>query len=234
MGAAIADALQIRGVLFAAILEAFQRDFTHLIHVGAGWSLAYLPWRRRQIVRLLDPLHSWLALDGLGFHDTYFYHARILAGWRRRASGYALRAYDQGVGRALWFVAAGSSTRAADLVSRFPAWRQSDLWSGLGLAMAYAGPANAGEMESVCRRAGDHECSFAQGVAFACEARVLASCVPSHTDVAARAVSGADAQFLAQLARDTRANLPGQDGDLPRYELWRQAVAAALSRNAEG
>ena len=184
-------------------------------------------------MRLLDPIHSWLAFDGLGFHDTYFHHTRILAGWRRRGSGYALRAYDQGVGRALWFVAAGSATRAAGLVSGFRASRQSDLWSGLGLAMAYAGPLKAGEIESVCQRAGVHEPSFAQGVAFACEARVLASCVPSHTDVAARAVSGADARILAQLARDTRAGLPGADGDLPQYELWRQAMAAALSRTTE-
>jgi hypothetical protein len=233
MGAVIADALHIRGALFAAILEAFKRDFTYLIHVGAGWSFAYLPWRRRQIVRLLDPLHSWLAFDGLGFHDTYFHHTRILAGWRRPGSGYALRAYDQGVGRALWFVAAGCATKAAGLVSGFRASRQSDLWSGLGLAMAYAGPLKAGEIESICQRTGVHEPSFAQGIAFACEARVLASYVPSHTDVAARAVSGADARFLAQLARDTRASLPGPDGDLPQYEHWRQAVAAALSRTTE-
>ena len=233
MGAAIVDALQMGGHLLAALLEAFERNFTYLIHVGAGWSFAYLPWRRRRIVTSLDPIHSWLAFDGLGFHDTYFHHARILAGWRRRGSGYALRTYDQGVGRALWFVAAGSATRAAGLVSGFPASRRSDLWSGLGLAMAYAGPLKAGEIEIVCQRAGIHEVSFAQGIAFACEARVLASCVPSHTDVAARAVSGADARFLAQLARDTRASLPGPDGDLPQYELWRQAVAAALSQRTE-
>jgi hypothetical protein len=233
MGAAIVDALQMRGHLLKGLLEAFEQNFSYLIHVGAGWSFAYLPWRRRRIVGLLDPIHSWLAFDGLGFHDSYFHHTRILAGWRRRGSGYAMRAYDQGVGRALWFVAAGSATNAADLISGFPAWRQSDLWSGLGLAMAYAGPANAGEIEGVCRRAGVYAPCFAQGVAFACEARVLASCVPSHTDVAARAVAGADARSLAQLTRDTRASLPGPDGDLPQYELWRQPVAAALSRRTE-
>jgi hypothetical protein len=233
MGAAIADALQMRGHLLAGLLEASGRNFTYLIHVGAGWSFAYLPWRRRRIAGLLDPIHGWLAFDGLGFHDTYFHHTRILAGWRRRGSGYAMRAYDQGVGRALWFVAAGSSTKAVDLISGFPASRQSDLWSGLGLAMAYAGPANADEVESVCRRACAHESSFAQGVAFACEARARASYVPSHTDVVAHAVSGRDARFLAQLARDTRAGLRGPDGNLPQYEHWRQAVAAALSRRTE-
>lgn len=233
MSAAIVDALQIPGHLLAALLEAFGRNFTYLVHVGSGWSFAYLPWRRRQIVRLLDPIHSWLAFDGLGFHDTYFHHTGILAGWRRRGSGYVLRAYDQGVGRALWFIAGGSTTKAAGLIADFPAGRQSDLWSGLGLAMAYAGPMNSDEIEGACLRAGIHKYCFAQGIAFACEARVRASYVPSHTDLAARSVCRTDAQLLAQLVRDARANLPGSDGDPPRYELWRQAVAAALSRTME-
>jgi enediyne biosynthesis protein E3 len=234
MGAAIVDALQMRGHLLAALLEAFEQNFTYLIHVGAGWSFAYVPWRRYQIVRLLDPIHSWLAFDGLGFRDTYFHHTEILAGWRRRVSSYALHAYDQGVGRALWFAAGGTPTKATDLIRGFPVGRQSDLWSGLGLAMAYAGPVNAREIEDAFQRAGRHDFSFAQGIAFACEARVRASCVPSHTDVAARAVSGADAEFLAQLTRDARASLSGSFGDLPPYELWRQAVVAALSSAREG
>jgi hypothetical protein len=233
MGAAIVDAVQRRGHLLTELLETFERNFTYLLHVGAGWSFAYLPWRRRRIMKLLDPIHSWLAFDGLGFRDTYFHAARILAGWRRRGSGYALRAYDQGVGRALWFVAAGSTIKAAGLIAGFPALRQSDLWSGLGLAMAYAGPVSAGEIKNAYRCAGVHKFSFAQGVAFACEARVLASFVPSHTDVAAHAVSGADARLLAQLARDTRASLPGPERDVPQYELWRQAMAAALSRKTK-
>jgi hypothetical protein len=234
MGAAVVDALEIRGRFLAALLEALGRNFTYLIHVGAGWSLAYVPWRRRQIAGSLDPIHGWLAFDGLGFHDTYFHHTRILAGWRRSRSGYAVRAYDQGIGRALWFITGGDGTAAAGLISGFPAPRQSDLWSGLGLAMAYAGPIGAEEIESVWQSAWPHKSSFAQGVAFACEARVRASCVPPHTELVARVVCNADAHWLAQLTSDTKAGLPGSDGDLPRYELWRQALAAALASKMEG
>jgi enediyne biosynthesis protein E3 len=233
MGAAVVDALEIRGTFLAALLEALGCNFTYLIHVGAGWSLAYVPWRRRRIAGLLDPIHSWLAFDGLGFRDTYFHHARILAGWHRSRSGYAVHAYDQGIGRALWFITAGAGTVAAGLISGFPAQRQSDLWSGLGLAMAYAGPVAADEIERTCQSAGAHKSSFAQGVAFACEARVRASCVPPHTELVARIVCNADAHWLAQLTSDTKAGLPESDGDLPRYELWRQALAAALAPRME-
>ncbi len=234
MGAAIADAVSFRKSLFPACLKAFESDFTYLAHVGAGWSLARVPWRRRRILGELDPLLRWLAFDGLGFHDTYFYHRRILAGWRRERSGYAARSYDQGVGRALWFVAGGSVAAAIKLISSLPESRHAesrlgDLWSGLGLAMTYAGQAAADDFAVACEAAGPHRKQFAQGIAFACEARALARHIPDHTDLAARTVWGIDAEQLSCLVRQARDRLPEAESDLPRYEIWRRAVAGSLA-----
>ena len=225
MGAAIADALSFRKLLLPACIEAFEFGFTYLAHVGAGWSLARVPWRRRRILAELDPLLRWLAFDGLGFHDTYFSHRRILAGWRRERYGYAARAYDQGVGRGIWFVAGGSVLAAIDLLSALPVSRHGDHWSGLGLAMTYAGPVTADDIASACEAAGPHRVQFAQGVAFACEARVLARYVPAHTDLAARAVWGIGAEEVSGLVRQARDRLPKAENDPPRYEIWRRAVA---------
>ncbi len=229
MGAAVVDALPFRHSLLPACIAVFKHDFTYLAHVGAGWALARVPWRRRHILAPLDPLHRWLAFDGLGFHDTYFSHHRILGGWRRRQLGYAARAYDQGVGRALWFVAGGSTTDAIDLILAFPASRQGDLWSGLGLATAYAGPVDRDEIAGALQFAGASAEHYAQGVAFACEARVLAGHVPAHTEMAAHIVAGRGAKLLSDLVREARDRLPdAADDGLPRYELWRRSVAAAL------
>jgi enediyne biosynthesis protein E3 len=232
MGAAVADSLPFRQTLLLACIEAFKSDFLYLIHVGAGWALARVPWRRRQILASLDPLHRWLAFDGLGFHDTYFYHRHILAGWRREPDGYNARAYDQGVGRALWFVASGSATAAVEMISALPAARHPDLWAGLGLAMAYAGPLHRNRMAVVVQMAGANWTHFAQGVAFACEARVLARHVPVHTHLTAVAVWDLGAEEVAGLVRAARDRLPATDGDPPRYELWRRSVADAFSPTA--
>lgn len=230
MGAAIADAVSLRKPLLPACLKTFETDFAYLAHVGAGWSLARVPWRRRRILAELDPLLRWLAFDGLGFHDTYFRHRRILAGWRRERTGYAARAYDQGVGRALWFVAGGSAPAAIRLLSAFPEARRGDVWSGLGLAMTYAGLATADDLAAACEASGQHRPQFAQGVAFACEARVLARHVPADTDLAARIVWGIGAEDLSRLVRKVRDRLPRTEGDLPRYEIWRMAVADSLTQ----
>jgi enediyne biosynthesis protein E3 len=230
MGAAIADTLSFGKPLLPACIDAFKSDFTYLVHVGAGWSLARVPWRRRRIVAELDPLLRWLAFDGLGFHDTYFHHRRIRAGWRRERSGYAARAYDQGVGRALWFVGGGLVSEAVRLISSLPKSGHPDHWSGLGLAMTYAGPGTGDDLAVACEAAGEHRAQFAQGAAFGCEARVLAQHVPSHTELAARAIWGVGAEELSGIVRKAHDRLPETEGDLPRYEIWRMALAASFSQ----
>ncbi|MBR1147545.1 DUF1702 family protein [Bradyrhizobium sp. AUGA SZCCT0431] len=229
MGFAIADALPLQKPNLPHFLRSFEREFSYLTHVGTGWALARVPWRRRQILAQLDPVHYWLAYDGLGFHDTYFYHLRVLAGWSRQRTSYISRVYDQGVGRALWFASGGSVAATTRLIASFPSQRQSDLWSGLGLAMAYAGPADEGDIADALENAGDCKSRFAQGVAFACEARALARHIPAQTDLAARNVSGASAEALSALVRDVRRNLPPAGADTPLYEIWQRQVAAAIT-----
>lgn len=229
MGCAIADILPFRKRSFAKHLQTFERDFSYLTHVGAGWALARVPWRRAAILAPLDPVHHWLAYDGLGFHDTFFHHRRILAGWRRQPPAYAGRAYDQGVGRALWFVGGGSVAAATGLICTFPGARQGDLWSGLGLAMAYAGPTDEADLYLAFGNSGEHGVHFGQGVAFACEARARARHIPMHTDMAATMVTGIGAAELSALVREARNRLSADGADAPAYEIWRRKTANAIS-----
>lgn len=226
MGTAVSDALPFRTALFPEILALLDRDFTYLAHVGAGWALARVPWRKRQILKRLDPLHRWLAFDGLGFHDCYFYPRKVLNGWRRERGIYATRAYDQGVGRALWFVGGGSAVRGAREIWRLAGQRHGDLFSGLGLAMAYAGPATREDIQDLLELSGREHCHVAQGLAFACEARARAGHIPAHTHAAAHAL-GFEASALSALVRRSRESLSEGDGE-PRYEAWRRRVSVEI------
>jgi len=234
MGFAVADTLPLGKPHLPDYLKAAEENFSYLAHVGVGWAMARLPWRRRALLAGLDPVLRWLAFDGMGFHDTYFNFARICRGWRRQDAGYAARAYDQGVGRELWFVSGGAPHRAVRLITDFPQRRQADLWSGLGLAMTYAGQSESGDIAAVCRESRRLAPHLAQGVAFACEAHALAREIPSHTDGVARELTGQDAIALSALVRGERARLPAADDDeMPRYEIWRCNVAVAMARLLE-
>lgn len=229
MATAIADALPFATARLPQALNRFDREFTYLVHVGAGWALARVPWRRRRILAALDPLLMWLAYDGLGFHDCYFKPAKVLADWRRIREGYAAQAYDQGVGRALWFASGAEPQRAAAAIRRLPTGRAGDLFAGLGLAMTYAGPNSRCELAEALRLAGREAAAFGQGIAFACEARARAGYIPGHTRTAAEAI-GFEAAELAALTRQAREELPALEREVPRYELWRRRMSDVVAR----
>ncbi|HEV3000550.1 MAG TPA: DUF1702 family protein, partial [Solirubrobacteraceae bacterium] len=156
----------------AAFLAGPGEPHVYMVHVGAGWALARLR-RGPRALAALDPLLRSLALDGYGFHSGYFAPRRHLGEQRvpRRLTGYAARAFDQGLGRCSWFATGGEAARAAGVIARFPAVRRPDLWSGLALAVTYAGPASE-EALRVLRTAGaPHAPHLAQGAAFAAAAR---------------------------------------------------------------
>lgn len=228
MGTAVLDTFRGKNPHLPSYLVEFERDYTYLAYVGVGWALGRLPWRSRRLMPMLDPLLGWLAYDGVGFHDTYFNPERSRRGWHRFHSGYAVRAYDQGVGRALWFVTGGSIDGSVAVIQSFDPARAGDVWSGLGLAMTYAGAADPVEVGRVAEAAGAHRGAFHQGIAFACEAFHHAGSIPTHAERAAEAL-GSTAADLVTLVRHCRAQLPPEDGSIPRYEMWRASVGAALA-----
>jgi len=205
----------------------------YMVHVGAGWALAQL---RRRVDRALaqwDPLLGWLAVDGYGFHQGYFpWPDTVARQWVPRSlSGYARRVFDQGLGRSLWFVEGAEVDRIADTIGRFPRSRHADLWSGVGLACAYAGGVPGQAIESLSAMAGQDRPHLAQGVAFAAKARERAGNPAAHTQLACLIVCGMPAEPAARLTDDALDGLPS-DGVLPAYEVWRQRIRANWIKEA--
>ncbi|MES0030390.1 DUF1702 family protein [Mesorhizobium sp. M0040] len=229
MGVAVHDAFSLRRPVLPELLAEFDPDFTYLAHVGCGWAMARLPWRRAPILKALDPLLCWLAFDGMGFHDTYFKPRRVMSFWRRVSSGYAARAYDQGVGRALWFTCGGSVEDAIRTIQGFPLTRQGDLWAGLGLAMAYAGCGDRSDFRIALAAAELNRCHFAQGIAFACEARARAGVPPPAANLAAMTVCEMSALELSERVRVSREDLSRGHPDVPDYEVWRGRTSSSLT-----
>jgi hypothetical protein len=240
-GAAMAlillDRLHLERGSFRAFLEGPGAPHVYMLHVGAGWAFARLPWLRRDLVRAMagmDPLLRWLTVDGYGFHEGYFHwpqsiRQRVVP---RGVDGYALHVFDQGLGRSLWFVEGIDAGRAAATIRSFPQVRRADLWSGVGLACAYAGGADSAALVKLRELAGEHIAAVAQGAAFAAEARRLAGNPIAHCDAACRALCHMSAEQAAGIPREEALHLP-PDGEVPAYEIWRQRVQQRLAHAAE-
>jgi hypothetical protein len=201
----------------------------YMLYVGAGWALARLRRDPSRARKSFDPLLGWLAADGYGFHEGYFKWPVYVARQEqpRRLSGYALRAFDQGLGRSLWFVRGAEVERVIETVSAFAHERQSDLWSGVGLACAYAGGADDADVEVLRAGAAAFASQLAQGAAFASKARARACNAAAHTESACRILCGMTAGAAAEITDAALIGLPS-DGDVPAYEIWRRRIADAF------
>jgi hypothetical protein len=198
----------------------------YMLHVGAGWSTAQMHLRPLTRLRAIDPFLRWLVVDGHGFHHGFFKPKRWIDDCAppRRLRGYEHRAFDQGLGRSMWFAVGADVDRAARTVSAFPEPRRGDLWSGLGLAASYTTAANRADLERLGERSGAYRPRLAQGAAFAVAARQRAGNVLPHTTLAAEVLCEHSIEDVVALVDEARADLRA-DADGSSYELWRTRIS---------
>jgi hypothetical protein len=230
MALALVDIL-VRGRQWRRLFELAPQH-VYLMLVGVGWAMARLHLRALpKLARDLDDASWPLVYDGYGFHQGFFHAAQYVRGQGRPPlRGYALRAFDQGLGRSLWFVEGASPARIESTISAFDAARREDLWSGAGLACGYAGGLDASGLAELRALAGAHRGALAQGVVFAAAARVRAGNSDGETARACRAVCALEPAEAHALGVDALANA---DAGPLRYESWRRNIAASFADERE-
>ncbi len=212
-----------------------------LNYIGIGFAMARLP--RAAWPNVLPPLPassyhpalSWLAVDGCGFDWAFFDPARWITRqevpdpypWLGEDPAFFPHVIDQGIGRALWFVAAGDLPTVTGLVTSFPTHRHLDLWSGVGLAATFAGGVHNGDLRQI---RGQARLEAGIGAALAAKARHTAGLVPEHTAVAAARLTGLNVEHLVQVVDSFDPTV--RETGTPVYRAWRDHIRSALSDSA--
>ncbi len=226
MGLAILEQFTLRKQnRIQRFLDGPAKSHVYLVHVGLGWAAARLRLDVERTMARLDPLLRWLIVDGYGFHEGYFHWRSCLTKKLipQRLNGYARRVFDQGLGRSLWFSQGADVRRLVSAIADFPPARQPDLWSGVGLACAYAGGVDLEALRFLRDAAGVYLPHVAQGAAFAAKARDLAGYHPPHTESACQVLCRLPARAAAFATDRALEDLAG-DGRDPAYEVWRFKV----------
>lgn len=235
MGLVLLDSLFPWKKRFLAFLDGPGAPYRCLAYIGAGLVLPRVPKNPERFLAQHDPVLRWFVMDGYGFYEGFF-------SWRRsvnkhiipaRLRGYSRRAFDQGLGRSFWFSTGANVDRIIATIGGFPADRQPDLWSGIGLACAYAaGVMDRAAIQRLLQAAGPHRADLAIGTAVASVFREQSGNPASHTDLACDVVWGRESLEVAHIANLARHNLPAE-GAAPAYESWRQRIRASWSVQTE-
>jgi enediyne biosynthesis protein E3 len=228
MALALLDYLLPLKKRLAAFLEGAGADHIYMVHVGAGWTLGRLPRSAPKMMQQFDPLLRWLVVDGYGFHQGFFSWPRFIDQQIRPAhlSEAAQHVFDQGLGRSLWFVKGADFTQCLTAINAFSAERRGDLWSGIGLACAYAGGVEEDALPTICRAAGENRWQLAQGAAFAAKARQRAGNPAAHTNLASHVFCGCSDDAAASLTDECIKDLPQGD---QAYATWRSRIRIQLA-----
>ncbi len=231
MGLALLDYFSLWKRRLEAFLQGPGANHIYMLHVGAGWTLGRLPRSSTRLREQFDPLLGWLVLDGYGFHEGYFSWRHFIQDQKPpHLSGYALRAFDQGLGRSLWFVKGADASQIIATIDAFPSSRQSDLWSGVGLACAYAGGGGREVMQALYEAAGKYRSHLAQGAAFATKARQRAGNPVAHTELACEIFSGHSCDEAVRITDESLHDLPQSER---AYEMWRLRIRTRLAEMRE-
>lgn len=207
-----------------------------LTYIGIGFAMARLPrplWKKILPDLTGSPFYptmNWLVVDGYGFDLAYFHTKKWVDEQRRPAPypwqgypDYFLRAVDQGIGRALWFIHGARPVEVAEAVRKFDAERRADLWAGVGLAATFAGGSDRDGLAGLVRDAGEYAPDLALGSVFAITARTFSGFTPPHSTEAVEVLTGVSTEDALTVAGTTAVD-PEDTGPEPQYEVWRRRI----------
>lgn len=155
------------------------------LHVGLGWALAK---ENKETIPLFNTLNAFMVprvLDGMGYYDGIFKQRATIKSLKisDRFDISDLKHYDQGVGRSIWYIAAGNPTKCNEIINTFPSERQGDLWRGIGIASVYVGGCDEDTYLELKKTAKDYFSSLAAGAALSVKSRVESNSVTNDTEL---------------------------------------------------
>ena len=212
------------------LVESNQYSFLMLL--GIGEALAQLKMPPQICNAFANENWSGQIIEGYGFFDGYFnWHEAVIK--QRYPDGLGpelMAAYNQGIGRALFFITNGNPQQIRDLIVTFDPVRRAELWAGVGLPTAYIGGHTERELKRLVDLADKYRAEFMQGIMLGASARNQQSYIPEHTELAASVVYGSSAlkavdftNNLTKLVLERESHTMHDWQHLVRRELRRDA-----------
>ncbi|MEO8768622.1 MAG: DUF1702 family protein [Ferruginibacter sp.] len=157
-------------------------------HVGLGWAMAQQQFPVFPFIETLEPLMQCRVIDGYGYYEGIFRKRRSIGGQEipLALENKFLHAYDQGLGRSIWYICKGSCEKITKMVESFPSSRHKDLWRGIGTACAYVGGFDENLLNQLLLSSTDYRTQLSIGAALVSRSRTEACSYTRYIDMACR------------------------------------------------
>ncbi len=166
------------------------------IYIGMGWAVGQ---EKRSSLPFLPELNKNMQFriwDGCGYFDGIFRQRQTIKGQNRleyiQPKDY--QAYDEGLGRSLWYTCKGDEKKAKEMITEFSSERHSDLWRGVSIACCFVGGFDEETLRNLIRSAGIHAAQLGIGAAMVAKSRTEADCITDEIDLANRIFNGLSAE----------------------------------------
>lgn len=187
---------------WSAFLHRFPQHATQ-IHIGLGWAFSQKKVAPSSFFSTISPVMLPRVLDGLGYCDASF-RQRVVIQQKVVPENFTtalLRGYDQGVGRALWYIAKGNPAQLAKEIHSFSNERKTDLWRGAGIAVAYVGGFDEELLDELQTQSALFFDDLKIGIILATSSRARAGTITDSTGLVCMHWFGNSAESIAKLAQ---------------------------------
>ena len=177
MGAAISDNFLpaivplVKRDFLDKLIEVFGKSYEEMILLGAGRGMAEVPnFNLYSLVAKYPPEVRWLIMDGYGFQKGFFEVPKNRAQIHipKFKYPYFQKAYAQGLARSIGFFLADQPSKINGYLDRIQGAEPSDLWSGVGSAIAFLATLTPEQFNEWSLSNTDNRQFIAVGLALAC------------------------------------------------------------------
>ncbi|GIV34571.1 MAG: hypothetical protein KatS3mg031_2106 [Chitinophagales bacterium] len=198
--------------------------------IGLGWAVAQkqIPLNKlKHTLRLPDRCR---VADGCGYYEGLFRHRKAvgLQQYPAYMDTALQKAFDQGLGRSVWYFSQGDPEKTAHLITLFRADRQDDLWRGVGTAAAFVGGCSTETLQHLSALAATFRAQLTTGAAMALKSRTEAGCVTADTVAACTTLWQLTSKQIMLLAQRAYQQVADQDDG---YFHWITLLENAFKQN---
>ncbi|HAP70227.1 MAG TPA: hypothetical protein DCR04_10980 [Flavobacteriales bacterium] len=164
-GASMGVALQNSMETWKTYAKTSEKHSTQ-VHIGLGWAIAERELDLTSTLSQIEPELQVKVLDGYGYWHGLF-RRRLTIRTQSIPENITTEyqsGFDQGVGRAVWYISKGEIAKVQNIINHFAEDRRANLWQGIGVASTYVGGCSDELIAELKSASGEYKSKLKKGI----------------------------------------------------------------------